>query len=87
VSEQKPNLADLGPVDEWLINPEEIEQVAAGLCEHLRSVWECWPCLRDRLMAKQAEKIGSRWGLSPEDAAEFGRGYSAPAAQPKGDPT
>jgi hypothetical protein len=74
-----PNLVkDLGPIDEWLIPVEEIEHSAEGMCEHLKALWDCQPCLVGRLFVRQMELIGERIGLSPEDAAELARSYPRP---------
>jgi hypothetical protein len=61
----------LGPPEEWLITPEEIEQACAGLCEHLIAVYDCRPCLTVRLRTRQGQKIGARLGMNRAETDEL----------------
>lgn len=74
----------LGPIDEWLISPAQIEAAATGMCEHLKAVWDCQPCLVERLMVCQFEFIADNLGVTKEQAAEIARMSVARAARGEG---
>lgn len=63
-------IADLGPIDSWLLPAEEIERVMLrGPCEHgLKTYENCRRCLPRELFRRQVELIALKKGCTPEDA-------------------
>lgn len=63
-------MADLGPIDDWLLSVDEIERVIVrGPCEHGKPTFgDCRRCAPRELFRRQMEVLALRKGCTPEDA-------------------